>query len=86
MCVIRTHGSLRDHAVGGSIQKAVERMSPADMTSVHETFDDRLIECVRQNTVIWDPARKSCQDRVLRDNVWKEIAEKLNRSGEFALI
>lgn len=44
--------------------------------------DEILIDSVSRHPALYDASQKSYKDNVVRDNIWREIAEIINRSGK----
>jgi hypothetical protein len=42
--------------------------------SCKQEFDEKLIDCVHNFPVIYDPSKKACKYRIAKDNAWKSIA------------
>jgi hypothetical protein len=36
--------------------------------SCKQEFDEKLIDCLRSFHMIYDPSKKSCKDRIAKDN------------------
>jgi len=53
--------------------------------SCEQEFDEELIDCLRSFPVIYDPSKKSCKDRIAKDNARKSIATALERDGKFVV-
>lgn len=43
--------------------------------------DEKLIECVRQNQVLYDITHPKYMDKAHKSKLWKEIGETLQQSG-----
>lgn len=45
--------------------------------------DEFLIDSVAKNPPLFDSQVESYKDVIVRENIWKDIAGKMNRSGKF---
>lgn len=52
------------------------------MTSFSEKDTEDLIALIRQYPIIYNCKLDSYKDENLKDNIWKTIAESLNKTGE----
>lgn len=53
------------------------------MTAFSDEDCEKLIELIRQHPSIYDPKLDSYRDENLKDNIWINIAGKINKTGKF---
>jgi len=53
--------------------------------SCKQEFYEKLIDCLLSFPVIYDPSKKSYEDRIAKDNAWKRIATALERDGRWKM-
>jgi hypothetical protein len=46
--------------------------------SCKQEFDEKLVDCLRSLPVIYDPSKKSCEDRIAKDGIAKDRIAKDN--------
>lgn len=50
--------------------------------SIIMSFEDRLIDCVKEREAIWNVKSKSYRILSQKEEKWKEIARELNTTGK----
>lgn len=45
--------------------------------------DDKLIECVRINDILYDQSHPKYLDCGIKDHIWKDIGEELKQPGNY---
>lgn len=52
------------------------------MTSFSDEDTDKFIEMIRQHPALYNAQLDLYRDENLKDNIWKSIAEVVNKSGK----
>lgn len=56
------------------------------MTAFSDEDCEKLIELIKQHPLLYNVQLESHRDENLKDNIWTNIAENINKTGELLLI